>query len=299
MGVHDSSVGKESSCNAGDPDSIPGLGRSAGEGIGPVLLGQNRCWSPITWSLWLGPYCKKGLCRCHQVKIRLLGWALISCDWCPHRMGRMLYEGREGREERLEEYEDGGRTGNAAAASQGMLGMASKHPGAGERQGRVLPYRFKAPWFLTASLQNHEMIHFCCFKPLRLRYFALAALENQSASLSQLAQVSCPLKIGCLTPNSTSEVAQLCLTLCDPMEPTRLLHPQNFPSKSTGVGCHFLLQGIFLTQGSNPGLPHCRQTLYRLSHQGSPVWLLDPIKYEVNGLYDPCNQNMSISWIQE
>ena len=32
----------------------------------------------------------------------------------------------------------------------------------------------------------------------------------------------------------------------------------------------FLLQGIFLTQESNPGLPHCRQTLYRLSHQGSP-----------------------------
>ena len=33
--------------------------------------------------------------------------------------------------------------------------------------------------------------------------------------------------------------------------------------------CHFLLQGIFPTQGLNPGLPHCRQMLYRLSHQGS------------------------------
>ena len=41
------------------------------------------------------------------------------------------------------------------------------------------------------------------------------------------------------------------------------------PSKNTGVGCHALLQGIFLTQGLNPGLPHCRQMLYRLSHQGS------------------------------
>ena len=38
------------------------------------------------------------------------------------------------------------------------------------------------------------------------------------------------------------------------------LHPWDFPGKSTGVGCHFLLQGIFRTQGSNPGLPHCRQT---------------------------------------
>ena len=36
------------------------------------------------------------------------------------------------------------------------------------------------------------------------------------------------------------------------------------------VGCHFLLQQIFLTQGLNPGFPHCKQTLYHLSHQGSP-----------------------------
>ena len=51
--------------------------------------------------------------------------------------------------------------------------------------------------------------------------------------------------------------------------PTRLLHPWDSPGKNTGVGCHFLLQEIFLTQGSNPGLPHCWQTLYHLSHQGS------------------------------
>ena len=62
------------------------------------------------------------------------------------------------------------------------------------------------------------------------------------------------------------------LTLCNPnslrphgLQPTRLLSPWNFPGKSTGVGCHFLLQGIFPTQGLNPGLPRCRQTLYRLS----------------------------------
>ena len=36
------------------------------------------------------------------------------------------------------------------------------------------------------------------------------------------------------------------------------------------MGCYFLLQRIFLTQGLNLGLPHCRQTLYHLSHQGSP-----------------------------
>ena len=42
-----------------------------------------------------------------------------------------------------------------------------------------------------------------------------------------------------------------------------------FSSENTGVGCHFLLQELFPTQGLNPGLPHCRQMLYRLSHQGS------------------------------
>ena len=51
----------------------------------------------------------------------------------------------------------------------------------------------------------------------------------------------------------------------------RLLCPWNSLGKNTGVGCHFLLQGNFLIQGSNPGLLHYRQILYCLSHQGSPV----------------------------
>ena len=69
-----------------------------------------------------------------------------------------------------------------------------------------------------------------------------------------------------------SEVTQFCHTLCDPVDcsPTRLLHPWDFPGKNTGVGCHFLLLEIFLTQRLNLGLPHCRQMLYHLSHQESP-----------------------------
>ena len=65
-------------------------------------------------------------------------------------------------------------------------------------------------------------------------------------------------------------VAQLCLTLNDPMDcgpPGSSVHG-NSPSQNTGVGCHFLLQRIFPTQGSNPGLLHCRWILYHLSHQG-------------------------------
>ena len=49
----------------------------------------------------------------------------------------------------------------------------------------------------------------------------------------------------------------------------RLLCSWNFPGNSPGVDCHFLLQGIFPTQGSNPGLPHCRQMLYCLSQKDS------------------------------
>ena len=53
--------------------------------------------------------------------------------------------------------------------------------------------------------------------------------------------------------------------------PTRLLCPWDPPGKNTGMDCHFLLQGIFLIQGLNLGLLQCRQILYSLSPQGSPI----------------------------
>ena len=58
---------------------------------------------------------------------------------------------------------------------------------------------------------------------------------------------------------------------------------EDSPDKTIGVGCHALLQGIFPTQGLNPGLPHCRQILYKLSHQGSPEpeWELQMIPFLV------------------
>ena len=82
-------------------------------------------------------------------------------------------------------------------------------------------------------------------------------------------------------------VAQSRLTLCDLMDcmqPARLLCSWNSPGKNTGVGSHSsILLGIFPTQGifsrgssqprdETPGLLHCRQILYCLSHQGSPVY---------------------------
>ena len=52
------------------------------------------------------------------------------------------------------------------------------------------------------------------------------------------------------------------------LQTVRSLCPWTSPGQNTGVGSHSLLQGIFPTQGWNPGLPHCRQILYPLSHQG-------------------------------
>ena len=75
-------------------------------------------------------------------------------------------------------------------------------------------------------------------------------------------------------PETTGSVS--CSVMSDSLRPhglwpTRLLCPWDSPGKNTGVGCHSLLQGIFLTQGLNLGLPHCRQILYHLSHQRGPI----------------------------
>ena len=68
-------------------------------------------------------------------------------------------------------------------------------------------------------------------------------------------------------------VAQSCSTLCNPVDcslPDSSVHGDS-PSMNTEVGCHAPLPRIFPTQGSNSGLLHCRQILYCLNHQGSPI----------------------------
>ena len=74
------------------------------------------------------------------------------------------------------------------------------------------------------------------------------------------------------------KVTQSCPTLCDPMDYTvhgilqaRILECIAVP-----------FQGIFSTQGSNPGLSHCRWILYQLSHQGSPHAIVGAGKSEVH-----------------
>ena len=67
------------------------------------------------------------------------------------------------------------------------------------------------------------------------------------------------------------EQSESCSVVSDSLRPRGLYSPWNSPGQNIGVGSLSLLQGIFPTQGSNPGLPHCRQIFfYQLSHKGSP-----------------------------
>ena len=90
-------------------------------------------------------------------------------------------------------------------------------------------------------------------------------------------------------------VTQSCPTVCKSMNcslPGCSVHGDS-SGKNTGVGCHDHLQGIFPTQGLKPGLPHCRQILYCLSHQWRGrilKWVAYPFS---SGFFDPGIQSES------
>ena len=99
--------------------------------------------------------------------------------------------------------------------------------------------------------------------------------SNHTSCVSQADTVPSNMKVKRSGFNIMHQVTQSCLTLCD----HGLYSPWNSPGQNTGVSSLFCLQGILPTQGSNPGLPHCRQILYQLSHQGSPTipeWVAYP-----------------------
>ena len=76
----------------------------------------------------------------------------------------------------------------------------------------------------------------------------------------------------------------------DSLRPHGLYSPWNSPGQNTGLGRLSLLQGIFPTEGLSPGLPHCRQIPYQLSHKGRPrilEWVAYPFS---SGFSQPRNQ---------
>ena len=102
-----------------------------------------------------------------------------------------------------------------------------------------------------------------------------------------------------LTKESRSESVR-CSVVSDSLRPcglqSKLLCPRGSPGENTGVGCHFLLQGIFSNQGLNPGLLHSRLILYQLRHRGwkrPAISAYDPLRNQI-----PCGLQFPLSIIK-
>ena len=110
------------------------------------------------------------------------------------------------------------------------------------------PWHPPNPWTLDAMLNEVRAVEVC---------------------VAQLTEISFP--IICHKVTQWSEVAQSCLSLWDTWAVAYQAPPSmGFSRQEYWSGLPFPSPRIIPTQGSNPGLPHCRQTLYPLSHQGSP-----------------------------
>ena len=82
--------------------------------------------------------------------------------------------------------------------------------------------------------------------------------------------------------------------MSDSLRPHGLYSPWNSLGQNPGVDSHSLLQGIFPTQGSNPGLSHCRQILYQLSHKESPRILAYPFLSLLQGIFLAQESNQGV-----
>ena len=118
-----------------------------------------------------------------------------------------------------------------------------------------------------------------CFIPISfIEYILLSSATLTIHSVVKVRKAQGKQGRGKLGVNFRALCAQSCPTHCDLWTIARQAkNPWDFSGKNTGVGCHVLLQEIFPTQGLNPALPRCRQTLYHLSHQGSPLLLCNHI----------------------
>ena len=136
----------------------------------------------------------------------------------------------------------------------------------------VFPSELKS----TRNILDHSSVSYdkylstCGYRLMELTYLSTLIFRNISNTYYLLypVSISCKKVSGCCC----CLVLKSCLTLCH--TPWTVAHKSplsmGFSGKNTGVGCHALLQGICPTQGLNPGLLHCREILYHLSHKRSP-----------------------------
>ena len=120
--------------------------------------------------------------------------------------------------------------------------------------------------------------HFLSTKPYT-KLFADIHLFNPRNNSMRKALLQSPLNRGTREREAPEDgVSLVSFSLSDPwqprgLQPIRPLCPWDSPGKNTGVGCHFLLQGTFPTQGSNPWLLLCQADSLPLSRQGSPLYI--------------------------
>ena len=120
---------------------------------------------------------------------------------------------------------------------------------------------------LVASLKTGVRLHFSSDSQMKMLYNLQWTLDCEKWEF----------------PHSNFDNLYSCCESCSVMSnslrPHGLYSPWSSPGQNTGVGSLSFLQGIFPTLGSNSSLPHCRQILYQLSHQGSPrilEWVANP-----------------------
>ena len=134
---------------------------------------------------------------------------------------------------------------------------------------------------MEGKIPNHFIFLCILFKKKKL-YMSLLLLEPQEKQVSDLLIMNEPIHSftgsTCLywllkKKKSGSVSCSGMSTLCDPMDcsPPGSSIRGILQVKNTGVDCHSLLQGVFLTQELNLGLLHCKQTFYHLNHQWLPA----------------------------
>ena len=137
------------------------------------------------------------------------------------------------------------------------------------------PCSSSSPWTFLLLLEHHD--HFPDSAPpiaQKVPFSPLAIADSLSTFRIQFTGTSSDASYiapSCLFP-LWSEVkwSESHSVVSDSFWPHWLYSPWDSPGQNIGVGSLSLLQGIFPAKGSNPGLPHCRQILYQLSHHGSP-----------------------------
>ena len=157
----------------------------------------------------------------------------------------------------------------------GPRGCRTQSPFLASRQLAIVPRGL----LLTSPLTTMTGYSFEASRTMSFSCFEFLTSEGPS-----------PLLCSHLDWVSEWSVSQNRSVVSNSLQPHGLQSPWNSPGQNTGVGSLSLLQRIFPTQGSNPGLPHCRWLLYQLSHKGSPrilEWIAYPFS---SGSSQPRNQ---------